>query len=53
MQDVQALGNGALTLKDLESTRPTFLEGVLSTAVLEAANVSLNGDNLWVEVKYD
>lgn len=53
LQDVKALGDCSLTLKDLESSRPTFSEGVLSTAVLEAANISLNGDNLWVEVEYE
>ncbi|RMH08879.1 MAG: gfo/Idh/MocA family oxidoreductase [Nitrospirae bacterium] len=51
LHDVRNLFDGAVTLQELERTRPTFRQGLLSTAVLEAVGRSLQECGAWVPVQ--
>jgi len=47
LSDVVDLHEGIVTRKELESTRPVFSEGVISTAIVEAAHHSLSDNGVW------
>ncbi len=48
--DVSKLEAGDMTLQTLPRGRPTFADAQVSTAVIEAANVSLVEDGAWCEI---
>jgi hypothetical protein len=50
LNDVTALEQGRCSLAELNSSRPCFKEGLISTAIIEAANKSLAEDSVWVSV---
>jgi len=50
LDDVQALRAGSTTIDDLEATRPSFRQGLVSTAVVEAVNMSLLQSSGWVDI---
>ena len=50
LNDVTALEQGRCSLAELNSSRPCFKEGLISTAIIEAANKSLAEDSAWVSV---
>jgi predicted dehydrogenase len=49
--DVAALKAGTVTLAELDATRPSFRQGLVSTAVLEAVNASLSHSSRWEDVR--
>lgn len=51
LDDVQALLAGKASVRELEESRPTFAEALISTAVLEAAHTSLNQGSSWQDVE--
>ncbi len=48
--DVESLNTGRCTLQELEGKRPTFSESILTSAVIEAAEESLNNNSNWIDV---
>lgn len=50
LNDVTALEHGRCSLAELNSSRPCFKEGLISTAIIEAANKSLAEDSVWVSL---
>ncbi len=48
LKDVYAIANDICSPTDLEGQRPTFKDALVSTAVIEGANLSLNNDSNWV-----
>ncbi len=50
VSDLARIQSGNARLQDLPSDRPTFAESQVSTAVIEAANLSLAADGAWCEV---
>ncbi|PLY03577.1 MAG: hypothetical protein C0623_00745 [Desulfuromonas sp.] len=50
LADVESLQAGDLTPDDLVDCRPSFLQSRVSTAVIEAVNMSLTSDFGWVEI---
>ena len=51
LDDVLALERKKTSLGELNSARPCFREGLISTAVIEAANKSLLKDSNWISVE--
>jgi len=51
LDDVLALQAGRVTLAELEANRPSFSQGLVSTAVVEAVNNSLTNGSRWEEVR--
>jgi predicted dehydrogenase len=51
LNDVNAITNGKNTPSDFEGLRPTFAEGLYSTAVVGAAGKSLAADGEWQQVE--
>jgi predicted dehydrogenase len=51
LDDVCALERAETTVDELEQVRPTFAEALISTAVVEAAHVSLQENNSWQPVQ--
>ena len=51
LHDVHAITNGKNTPSDFEGLRPTFAEGLYSTAVVGAAGKSLAADGEWQQVE--
>lgn len=51
LNDVNELNTGQVSLDLLLKTRPVFSEGLVSTAIVEAAHQSLLCDNSWQNVK--
>lgn len=47
IDDVVAINNEKVNLLDLQNTRPSFKESLISTAVIEAAHISLENDSKW------
>ena len=47
LNDVVDLQSERTTLKNLNDTRPSFKESLISTMILEAAHVSLNNESQW------
>jgi len=52
LSDVEDINSENVDIKILEKLRPTFSEAIISTAVIEAAHISLFTDNKWKSVKY-
>jgi predicted dehydrogenase len=50
LDDVQALKAGRIDLDELDATRPSFQQGLISTAVVEAVNTSLSQGSRWVDI---
>jgi predicted dehydrogenase len=50
LKDVNAIGNGRVTREGLESIRPSFRQGLISTAVTEAVCRSLANDSNWIDI---
>ena len=48
--DVKNIMTGVQKPKDLDGLRPTFHQALVSTAVVEAVNLSLKRNNAWVRV---
>jgi len=48
--DVADIADGRITIKALESLRPTFKESVVPSAVIEAVNKSLKNNGNWVNI---
>ena len=50
LYDVINLSKNQVSIEQLESIRPTFQESLISTAVIEAVNLSLGKNGRWVDV---
>lgn len=50
LDDVQALQAGRIRLSELDETRPSFRQGMISTAVVEAVNISISQSSRWVDI---
>ena len=50
LSDVRALLEGTCQVSDLQTTRPSFQEALISTAVVEAVNRSLGQGEAWVTI---
>ena len=50
LRDVADVKSGKVTPADLDPVRPTFAQGLVSTAVLDGVNRSLANGGLWVEL---
>jgi predicted dehydrogenase len=50
LEDVRDLNAGRVVSADLEKTRPTFSQALVSTSVLEAVTKSLASQGRWVDV---
>lgn len=50
LEDVRRLYDGEITPKDLEPLRPTFRQGLVSTAVCDAVTRSLQAEGAWCDV---
>ena len=48
--DVKDLKNGEISINKLENIRPTFKESLVSTAVVDAVNQSLDNDSNWIQI---
>jgi D-galacturonate reductase len=48
--DVHALRAGRVSLDALDGSRPSFRQGLVSTAVVEAVNASLSQSSRWVDI---
>ena len=53
IDDVVAINNEKVNLLDLQNTRPSFKESLVSTAVIEAAHISLENDSKWQIIEMD
>jgi len=53
LNDVMALKNSDTSLSALSNTRPTFKESLVSAAVIDAANLSLDQNGSWHPVSLD
>jgi predicted dehydrogenase len=47
LDDVLKLEQNEISLQDLQTKRPSFQESLISTAVIEAAHLSLENDSNW------
>ena len=50
LDDVQAHKAGLISLDELDATRPSFRQGLISTAVVEAVNKSIQQSSKWVNI---
>lgn len=50
LNDVESLFSGNTTRAELEKKRPSFTQGLISTAIVEAAHESLADRNRWVNI---
>ena len=48
LQDVESMAQGDRSPVDFEGIRPTFRDALVSTAIVEGANLSLANDSQWV-----
>ena len=48
LSDIREINAGRMSPRELEGRRPTFRDSLVSTAVVEAARISLDGDGGWV-----
>ena len=53
IDDVVAINNEKVDLLDLQNKRPSFKESLISTAVIEAAHISLENDSKWQIIEMD
>ena len=51
LDDVLALEGQRISLAELNASRPSFREGLISTAIIEAANKSLLDASSWISVE--
>ena len=51
LNDVYQIINKGRTPKYFDDLRPTFAESLFSTAVIEAANISLNSSSKWQNIE--
>ena len=51
LEDVGDVEAGTVKKEQLEASRPTFRQALISTAVLEAVNLSLARDSVWVPIE--
>jgi len=51
VKDVQDIRSGKISPAELEDKRPSFKQSLISTAVIDAVNESLEKASQWVEVK--
>lgn len=51
LDDLLAVKAGQLTAAELERSRPSFKEALVSTAVIEAVNLSLESSSNWVAIE--
>ena len=51
INDVHTLEENKKTLEEVKSDRPSFEESIISTAVLEAAHISLENGSTWQNIK--
>ena len=52
LNDLILIKQNKQKLKELEAIRPNLFEGLISTAVIEAANKSLKKKGFWVPIKF-
>lgn len=50
VEDVQKIRTKKVSPKDLQEHRPSFFQALVSSAVVDAVNASLENDNGWVEI---
>jgi predicted dehydrogenase len=50
-KDVKGLNEDKISLNDLNKLRPSFVDSLVSVAVIEAANKSLKNNSAWVDIK--
>lgn len=50
LDDVQAYKAGRISLDELDATRPSFKQGLVSTAVVEGVNKSIQQSSRWVDI---
>ena len=50
LEDVRSFQSGRIGLEELEKTRPSFRQALVSTAVIEAVNTSLSQSSRWVDI---
>lgn len=50
LNDVESLNRGAIDLEYLSKNRPVFQQGLVSTAVIEAAHTSLHDNSSWKDI---
>lgn len=50
VRDISELAKGSITIADLELLRPTIRQSLVSTAVIDAVNKSLNNNFSWKEI---
>ncbi len=50
LKDVNAIENGSVSRDYLDSTRPSFKQGLISTAVTEAVCRSVANDSSWIDI---
>ncbi|MDC0243937.1 Gfo/Idh/MocA family oxidoreductase [Pseudomonadota bacterium] len=53
IDDVVAINNEKVNFLDLQNKRPSFKESLISTAVIEAAHISLENDSKWKIIEMD
>lgn len=53
IEDSQSIINKAKAPEDMKGLRATFEGALISTAVIEAVNISLRNDNKWVNIDHD
>ena len=51
LKDLKQIKKNIKIIKEIEKNRPNFYEGLISTAVIEAANKSLKKNGIWVSIK--
>jgi len=51
LKDVDKLFNNSINLDELEKTRPTFKQSLIITAIIDAANKSIQNDSSWIDIK--
>ena len=51
LSDVDKINLGISSYESSQEDRPTFLESLISTSVVEAAHESLDQNNIWKEIK--
>ena len=53
IKDVQMLKNGIQSIGELEKTRPTFKQSLVSTSISEAVTQSLLESSRWIQINYN
>lgn len=50
IDDVRLINTGKINPKELDSIRPSFSQGLISTLVIDAVNVSLSKSSEWIDL---